>query len=72
MQLIKNLIEHKFFKTFILFSIFRAIYGAAVLIISYFLTTSYEDGLLFTILFLIFSFLFSRLIFKKLKPKFNL
>ena len=69
---IKKIIEHKLFKTFILFSMFRAIYGAIVLIVSYYLTTSYEDGLMFTILFLIISIVLSRIVFKRIKPKFNL
>ena len=69
---LKNILENKLFKTFVLFSVFRAIYGALVLFISYFLSTSYDDGILFTILFLVISFIFSRYMFKKLKPKFNL
>ena len=38
---LKNILENKLFKTFVLFSVFRAIYGALVLFISYFLSTSY-------------------------------
>ena len=69
---LKNILDNKLFKTFVVFSVFRAIYGAAVLFISYFLSTSYDDGILFTLLFLVISFIFSRYMFKKLKPKFNL
>ena len=69
---LKNILENKLFKTFVVFSVFRAIYGAVVLFISYFLSTSYDDGILFTLLFLVISFIFSRYMFKKLKPKFNL
>ena len=69
---LRNILENKLFKTFVLFSVFRAIYGVLVLLISYFLSTSYDDGILFTILFLVISFIFSRYMFKKLKPKFNL
>jgi len=69
---LKNILDNKLFKTFLLFSVFRAIYGALVLFISYFLSTSYDDGIVFTILFLVISFIFSRYMFKKLKPKFNL
>ena len=69
---LRNILENKLFKTFVLFSVFRAIYGALVLFISYFLSTSFDDGILFTILFLVISFIFSRYMFKKLKPKFNL
>jgi len=69
---LKNILDNKLFKTFLLFSVFRAIYGALVLFISYFLSTSYDDGIVFTILFLVISFILSRYMFKKLKPKFNL
>lgn len=69
---LKNILDNKLFKTFVVFSVFRAIYGAVVLFISYFLSTSYDDGILFTLLFLVISFIFSRYMFKKLKPKFNL
>ncbi len=69
---LRNIFENKLFKTFVLFSAFRAIYGALVLFISYILSTTYDDGILFTILFLFISFIFSRYMFKKLKPKFNL
>ena len=61
---LKNILENKLFKTFVLFSVFRAIYGALVLFISYFLSTSYDDGILFTILFLVVSFIFSILNFQ--------
>ena len=50
---LRNILENKLFKTFVLFSVFRAIYGALVLFISYFLSTTYDDGILFTILFLV-------------------
>ena len=69
---LKNILDNKLFKTFVVFSVFRAIYGAVVLFISYFLSTSYDDGIVFTLLFLVISFIFSRYMFKKLKPKFNL
>ena len=69
---LKNILDNKLFKTFVVFSVFRAIYGAVVLFISYFLSTYYDDGILFTLLFLVISFIFSRYMFKKLKPKFNL
>ena len=45
---LRNILENKLFKTFVLFSVFRAIYGALVLFISYFLSTTYDDGILFT------------------------
>ena len=64
---LRNILENKLFKTFVLFSVFRAIYGVLVLFISYFLSTTYDDGILFTILFLVISFIFSRYMFKKLK-----
>ena len=55
-----------------MFSIFRFFYGFFVLFVSYFFSTEYENGFYFSIIFLIFSITFSRIIFKKLKVKFNL
>ena len=55
-----------------IFSIFRFFYGFLVLFVSYFFTTEYEDGIYFTVIFLLISVLFSRVIFKKIKVKFNL
>ncbi|MAE33264.1 MAG: hypothetical protein CL493_02970 [Actinobacteria bacterium] len=72
MKKLTELKNSKLFKTFIVFSIFRFFYGFFVLFISYIFTTEYEDGIYFTVVFLIFSISISRIMFKKFKVKFNL
>ncbi|MBT3477104.1 MAG: hypothetical protein HN458_04095 [Euryarchaeota archaeon] len=52
---------------FILFSIFRAFYGAGILIVTYFLSTSADAPLPVSIGFLLCSMVFSRWLFKRLK-----
>ena len=51
----------------ILFSIFRAFYGAGILIVTYFLSTSAEAPLPVSIGFLLCSMVFSRLLFRGIK-----
>ena len=40
--LISRILENQLFRSFLIFSIFRAIYGAGIVIITYFLATSDE------------------------------
>ena len=54
-------------RSFILFSIFRAFYGAGILVVTYFLSTSAEAPLPVSIGFLLCSMVFSRWLFKRLK-----
>lgn len=56
-----------FFKNFILFSIFRAIYGTGILVITWLLFKDGNTPIWVSPLFLLFSILFSRFLFKKLK-----
>ena len=72
MKMLNKIKNSNLFRSFIIFSIFRFFYGFIVLFISYFFTTEYEDGIYYTILFLLISVVFSRIIFKKMKVKFNL
>ena len=72
MKILKKIKNSNLFRSFIIFSIFRFFYGFIVLFISYFFTTEYEDGIYYTLLFLLISVVFSRIIFKKMKVKFNL
>lgn len=55
-----------------LFSIFRAIHGAVVLIFFYYFGYKANVGLEVYILYLVVSILLSRQIFKRLKKRFNL
>jgi len=72
MKMLNKIKNSNLFRSFIIFSIFRFFYGFIVLFISYFFTTEYEDGIYYTLLFLLISIVFSRIIFKKIKVKFNL
>jgi len=57
------------FRSFILFSIFRAFYGTGILAVTYFLSTSAEAPLPVSIGFLLFSMIFSRWLFKQIKGR---
>ena len=63
---------YKIIKTFVLFSIFRAIHGVVVLIVFYYFGYKANVGFEVYILYLIVSILLSRQIFKRLKKRFNL
>ena len=54
------------------FSIFRAIYGLAIVLIAYFFTQKYNLNIYSSLPIFIFSIFFSKYIFKKLKKRFNL
>ena len=64
--------NNKIFKTFLIFSIFRAIYGLLILLTAYFINTELTNGFTFSIIFFLISMYISRLLFKKIKKKFNL
>ena len=66
-SIIDKLKNSPMFRGFILFSIFRAFYGAGILIVTYFLSTSAEAPLSVSIGFLLCSMVFSRWLFKRLK-----
>ena len=57
------------FRSFILFSIFRAFYGVGILAVTYFLSTSAEAPLPVSIVFLLLSMIFSRWLFKQIKGR---
>ena len=61
--------QNKIFRSFIIFSIFRAIYGAVIVVITYFLATSSDSPWWFSGLFLLSSMVISRLIFRWIKRK---
>ena len=67
-----SLSNNKIFKTFLIFSIFRAIYGLLILLAGYFINTELTNGFTFSIIFFLISMYISRLLFKKIKKKFNL
>ena len=52
-----------------LFSAFRAVYGMGILIVTYFIATSENAPIWTSIVFLLFSMIFSRVLFKFIKRK---
>ena len=64
-----SLFQNKILRSFIIFSIFRAVYGAGILVITYFLATSGDSPLWISGLFLISSMVISRIIFRWIKRK---
>tara|TARA_B110000444_G_scaffold96187_1_gene91129 strand:- start:30380 stop:30625 length:246 start_codon:yes stop_codon:yes gene_type:complete len=65
----QQLLENPVFRSFIAFSIFRAFYGVGILVVTYFLSTSTEGGWPASIAFLLFSMVFSRWLFKRIKGR---
>ena len=64
-----SLFQNKIFRSFLIFSIFRAIYGAGIVIITYFLITSGEAPIWVSVAFLLSSMVISRVIFRAIKRK---
>ena len=64
--------KSKGFKTFIYFSIFRAVHGFLVLIFIYYFGYKANAGAATYAVYLLISAVLSRLIFKKIKKRFNL
>ena len=64
---IQRLLSSNVFKSFLLFAIFRAFYGAGILIVTWFLATESESPWWLSIIFLAFSMVFSRVLFKWIK-----
>ena len=71
-NIIDRLIENDYSRTFIIYSLFRAIYGPIILIISYIFATEFEDGIYYSIILLFFSMVFSRILFSRIKIWLNL
>ena len=66
---ISRLLENRLFRSFLIFSIFRAIYGAGIVIITYFLATSDEAPIWVSVAFLLSSMVVSRVIFRGIKKR---
>ena len=66
---ISRLLENRLFRSFLIFSIFRAIYGAGIVIITYFLATSDEAPIWVSVTFLLSSMVISRVIFRAIKKR---
>ena len=63
------LLENQLFRSFLIFSIIRAIYGAGIVIITYFLATSDETAIWVSMAFLLSSMVISRVIFRAIKKR---
>ena len=66
---LSRLLENRLFRSFLIFSIFRAIYGAGIVIITYFLATSDEAPIWVSVAFLLSSMVISRVIFRAIKKR---
>ena len=64
---INNILENDWVKSFIFYSIFRAFYGAGILIITWIFATESRAPLWVSIIFLLCSMVFSRILLKKIK-----
>ena len=56
-------------KSFIAYSIFRAFYGMGILIVTFFIATSENNPWWYSLVFLIFSMIFSRILFRWIKKR---
>ena len=63
---IHEFLENKLVKSFIAYSIFRAFYGFGILIVTYFID---KKTIIPWWLFLLFSMIFSRILFKQIKKR---
>lgn len=60
-------INNPLVKPFIFYSIFRAFYGAGILLVTWLFATNTNSSPIVSILFLLFSMVFSRVLMKKIK-----
>ncbi|MEC9125111.1 MAG: hypothetical protein VX515_03855 [Candidatus Thermoplasmatota archaeon] len=68
-SLVSKILTNPLFRGFLIFSIFRAFYGAAILGVTWFLATNDETPWWTSILFLLFSMTLSRIIFRLIKRR---
>ena len=65
----QRLLGSKAFRAFLVFSAFRAVYGAGILGVTYLLATSGKAPIWVSGLFLLASMVFSRVIFRRIKRR---
>jgi hypothetical protein len=63
----ERMLQHPLFRSFLWFAIFRAFYGAGILVVTWFLASEAEAPLWVSVLFLLCSMVFSRLLFRGIK-----
>ena len=59
------------FRSLMLFSAFRAVYGIGILVVTYFIATSESAPIWTSIVFLLFSMVFSRILFRYIKKRWS-
>ena len=69
---LNKIVTSKAFQTLLFFSVFRAIYGAFVVLFFYYFGYRANVGIEIYILYILISIIFSRFIFKGIKKRFNL
>ncbi|RJU82075.1 MAG: hypothetical protein DWB99_04955 [Candidatus Poseidoniales archaeon] len=67
----QDLLANPVVRSLLIFSAFRAVYGAGILVVTWFLATSDETPFWVSIVFLMFSMVFSRVLFKFLKKRWS-
>ena len=65
----QRLLGSRVLRSFMIFSAFRAVYGAGILVVTYFLATSGEAPIWVSGLFLLASMVVSRVIFRRIKRR---
>ena len=68
---IKKMMENPLFRSLMLFSAFRAVYGMGILVVTWFLATNDNTPFWVSIMFLLCSMVFSRILFKQIKKRWN-
>jgi len=64
---VKDLSSNKLVQSFLFFSVFRAIYGTIILIVTWLLATESNGPWWWSLVFLAFSMVFSRILFRWIK-----
>ena len=71
MSKFQDFISNPVVRSLLIFSAFRAVYGTGILVVTWFLATSDETPFWVSIVFLICSMVFSRILFKFLKKRWS-
>jgi len=69
---LQNFFQNRVVRSFIAYSIFRAFYGAGILAVAYFVSTSAEAPWPVTVGIFLCSMVLSRLLFKRIKGRKNM
>lgn len=64
---IEKFLNNDIIKSFIFYSIFRAFYGAGILLVTWLFATKSEAPIWVSIVFLLFSMVFSRILLKRIE-----